>query len=343
VPAKKAPKKSAGKKAVAKKLAPKKALAKKPVAKKRAAKKSAPKKATPKKATPKKPTAKKSAARKSAAKKAAPRKPTAKKSASKKAAPKKPTARKSTPKKAAPKKPTARKSTPKKAAPKKAAAKKSASEKSAPKKKAGRRGDIASSPELNGVSCQLALLALAQEETPLGVRQIEQLRRALAIAGDALGWTEKMSNNGDSVAALGVDVIAMAESGAKSLGRDLAEQLVIKKTEITQLNDVIAHARALAEDEKTVYPAEIIFSHTVKDAYQELVTKTETKIVNEASEALSAAASVERSLTSWSKLAELMILDLKKKQRQLEGVSRALPDFIEYSQNLLGEVVANLS
>ena len=187
------------------------------------------------------------------------------------------------------------------------------------------------------------MLALAQEETPLGVRQIEQLRRALAIAGDALGWTEKMSNNGDSVAALGVDVIAMAESGAKSLGRDLAEQLVIKKTEITQLNDVIAHARALAEDEKTVYPAEIIFSHTVKDAYQELVTKTETKIVNEASEALSAAASVERSLTSWSKLAELMILDLKKKQRQLEGVSRALPDFIEYSQNLLGEVVANLS
>ena len=40
-------------------------------------------------------------------------------------------------------------------------------------------------PELDGVCRQLAALALAQleQESPLGVRQTEQLRRALTTAG----------------------------------------------------------------------------------------------------------------------------------------------------------------
>ena len=42
-------------------------------------------------------------------------------------------------------------------------------------------------PELEGICRQLAALALAELEqrSPLGVRQNEQLRRALATAGDA--------------------------------------------------------------------------------------------------------------------------------------------------------------
>jgi hypothetical protein len=283
----------------------------------------------PAKKKTKKPAAKKTAAKKTATKKAAAKKPVAKKSAAKKAAPKKAVAKKAAAKKAAPKK----KAAAKKAAPKKGARK---------KKKVSRSSRMSSSPELKEVSCKLASLALAQEESPLSVRQREQLRRALAIAGDALGWIENPSGNGESVAEFSNDVIQMAKNGAKSLGIDLAEQLANKKTEIAQLNRVIEYARELAEDPDTVYPVDITFSHTVRDAYQELITKTETRVANDADEARATAATVERSLTSWSKLAEAMIVDLKRRQKQLDQVAEALPSFVASSRGLIGEVVANL-
>jgi hypothetical protein len=296
-----------------------------------------------KKATKKAPSKKKSAA-KTASKKSAPKKKASvKKSAPKKKAPKKPASKK----KPAPKKSALKRTVSKKSATKKTPSRKTVTKKASSKKTASRKQSpqsvVASSPELNDVSCQLALLALAQEDSPLGVRQREQLRRALATAGDALGWTAAMSSNGSSVADLRADVMAMAESGAKSLGRDLAEQLVNKKVEVAQLNKVIVEVRASAADESTVYPLDITFSHTVRDAYQELITKTETRVANDSDEAMAAAASIERSLPSWTKLADQMIIDLKKRQRQLETVTRSLPDFVQSSQDLLGEVVANLA
>jgi hypothetical protein len=336
VPAKKAPKKAAGKSGSAKKAA--KASAKKPAAKKKAPEKASSKKAASKKTAVKKKPAT-THARKSGAKKSPTRKTATAKAASKKKAPKK-----AAPKKAAAKKPAAKKKAPQKVASKKVASKQVAPKKAAPKKAAPKaNGPAAASSELDRVSCQLASLALAQEDSPLSVRQREQLRRALATAGQELGWIASPSGNGDSVKKFSGDLIAMARNGAKSLGVDLAEQLVQKKTEIAQLNTVIAYARELAEDPATVYPADITFTHTVRDAYQSYVTKTETRVANDADEARSTAATVERSLTSWSKLAEAMIVDLKKRQRQLDHVGDALPGFVESSHDLLGEVVANLA
>lgn len=278
----------------------------------------------------------KKAPKKTAAKKKAAKKPATKKAAAKKTAPRKGTAKKAAAKKAAPKKAAA-----KKAAPKKSATRKATGKKAAPKKKGG-RGPTPSSPELNDVACQLASLALAKEKSPLSVRQVEQLRRALATAGDALGWIENLSEKGESMAQFSRDMMAMAKSGAKSHGKDLAEQLASKKTEVAQLNEVIEYARELAEDSKTEYPVDITFTHTIRDAYQSYVTKTETRVANDADEARAAAAAIERSLTSWTKLADAMVEDLKKRQKEMAQVPEFLPDFVASSRGLIGEVVANL-
>ncbi len=47
------------------------------------------------------------------------------------------------------------------------------------KKRLSLRSMLARAPEIDGVCRQLATLALAQQDDPLGVRQLEQLRRAL--------------------------------------------------------------------------------------------------------------------------------------------------------------------
>ena len=206
------------------------------------------------------------------------------------------------------------------------------------------RSMLARSPEIQEVARQLASLALAlvEQEGPLGVRQREQLRRALATAGDALGWTGTAASNGDSVVVASKDVLTMARSGARSMARDLAEELARKQTEVSQIEDTSTSARKLSEDADTTYPAEITYCYTVRDASQGLVTKTETLIVNDAREALSAAEAIERSIPGRTKLADLMILDLEQQQVRLDAMTRTLSDFLKSSQDQLREVIANL-
>ena len=206
------------------------------------------------------------------------------------------------------------------------------------------RSMLARSPEIQQVARQLASLALAQVEQagPLGVRQGEQLRRALATAGDALGWTARAANSGDSVVEVNKDVMTMAKSGARSMARDLADELARKRTEASQIEDTAAAARTLSEDADTTYPAEITYCYTVRDPSKGLVTKTETLTPNDAKEALSAAEAIERSIPGRTKLADLMILDLEQKQVRLDVMTRTLPDFLKSSQELLREVMVNL-
>ena len=199
-------------------------------------------------------------------------------------------------------------------------------------------------PELDGVCRQLAALALAEleQESPLGVRQGEQLRRALATAGDALDWTATAAHSDDSIAEVSKDFMTMAKGGLRAMGRDLANDLAEKKLEVNRLTATLASATKLAEGPETAYPTEITFSYTVRDAFTELVTKTETVEVTETSEAASAAAALERSMPARTKLADLMIIELQRKQSQIEVMTKALSDFVESSQGLLREVLANL-
>ena len=126
------------------------------------------------------------------------------------------------------------------------------------------------------------------------------------------------------------------------MGRDLVKELTAKKVEVKQLNASLASATKLAEGPDTAYPTEIIFSYTVRDAFAELVTKTETVTVSEAAEATSAATALGRSMPARTKLADLMITELKRKQSQLDVMTKTLYEFIESSERLLREVITNL-
>jgi len=211
-------------------------------------------------------------------------------------------------------------------------------------RKPSRRSLLARAPELQEVGRQLATLALAHGEQDglLGVRQSEQLRRALAKAGDVLCWTGTAASTTAVVVEVSKDVLAMAKSGSKAMERDLAEELAAKEIEMTQLTDKAAAARELAEDPNASYPAEIIYSYTVRDAYQGLVTRTETVTVNDAKETQSAADGVERNLPGRGELRDLMIVDLKQQQVQLDVMTRTLPDFIKSSHDLLEDVISTL-
>ena len=199
-------------------------------------------------------------------------------------------------------------------------------------------------PELEGICRQLAALALAELEqrSPLGVRQNEQLRRALATAGDALGWTATAAHNDDPITEVSKDFMTMAKGGSRAMARDLAKELAAKKVEVKRLNATVTSVRKLAEHPDTVYPTEITFAYTVRDAFAELVTKIETVTVAESAEAASATAALERSMPARTKLADLMITELKRKQSQLDVMTKSLSEFIDSSQRLLREVIANL-
>ena len=102
-------------------------------------------------------------------------------------------------------------------------------------------------PELEGICRQLAALALAELEqrSPLGVRQNEQLRRALATAGDALGWTATAAHNDDPITEVSKDFMTMAKGGSRAMARDLAKELAAKKVEVKRLNATVTSVRKL--------------------------------------------------------------------------------------------------
>jgi hypothetical protein len=214
---------------------------------------------------------------------------------------------------------------------------------SAAKRQTGVRKQLASNPELLQVCRQLALLALAQQDGPLGPRQREELRRALAIAGDQLGWAETPDSDEDPVVNISLDVVTLATGGAESLERDLAEEWKLKQTEAARLGEAVKRARQVALSPKTTYPTELTYSYTVRDPYQRLITKIATNTVNDAQELTSAADALEKSIESRSKLADLMVIDLDQRRERLNAIGGSLPDFVRSARSLLGEVIATLT
>ncbi len=201
------------------------------------------------------------------------------------------------------------------------------------------------SPELDGAGREMASLALERlrQDGRLRVRQREQLRRALSTAADALGWPSAPGSDTDKIKAATKDMAKLADGGARSLEQDLVELLAEKKTEMQRLEKVAQEIQELAADAKTSYPAVIEYSHTARDGSRGLVTKTETLTLNDADEALSAAASIEKRLESFAKLRDQMIEDLKHRQRQVAEMREELPSFVASSNALVAEVIATLT
>ena len=208
-----------------------------------------------------------------------------------------------------------------------------------------RKSSIEKNPELNETGRMLASLALERlrQDGSLVIRQREQLRRALATAGEVLDWSIIPGERSDRAAAVKKDVAALAEFGAETLEQDLAQQLKDKKAEIKTLEKVTEQLRALADDADTEYPAEVEYAHTGRDAHRRLVTKIEVLTLKDADEATSAADSIEKKLENYAKLRDEMLEDLKQERRQLGKMREGLGKFVADSNGLVLEVLATLT
>jgi hypothetical protein len=199
------------------------------------------------------------------------------------------------------------------------------------------------SPVVVEASRQLASLALSHRGRVLSHRQREELRRALSAAAEALDWAAQRASSEDPVEDLQGDLVALAKEGIDDLDRQMEQERAEKQTEASRLQATVRTTRALAQNAKAKYPAEISYSYTVRDSHQQLITRTMTSTVNDAREALAAAESLEKSLEGRTKLADMMVTELEQRRQELRELEQHLPDFVESARDLLREVLHNLS
>jgi hypothetical protein len=203
---------------------------------------------------------------------------------------------------------------------------------------------MARNPELKEVARRFAGLALAQleQDMELSIRQIEQLRRGLATVGEAIGWSSTTASPEDALVEASKDVLKMAKSGAKAMAKDLAEELAEKKVEVRQIVKSAKEARKLGESKKTEYPYEFTYHFTVRDSTQQLVTKVDTLTWEDGQGAINSADAIERGLPGRTKLSDLMIAELQKKQKREDVMTKNLPEYVKFARPLLQDVLANL-
>ena len=202
-----------------------------------------------------------------------------------------------------------------------------------------------SSVQTSLVSREIAHLAFVKvkQDDWLTVRQEEQLRRALMSLGELLAWEVTSANSDDPIADVSKSTKKMMTNGARAIKRSLANDMAIKKAEITALKKVARSSRKLSENPKTVYPFEITYHRSARDSVQSMFTKTEDVEVNNAEETLALAEAIERQIDHWTTLRDIMIAELKLEQKQLGVMTKNLSEFVKSMHTLLSEVVATLS
>jgi hypothetical protein len=171
------------------------------------------------------------------------------------------------------------------------------------------------------------------------VRQSEYLRRAFTRAAGAFRWESIPGGNADRVAVAAKDATELADVGAQLLDQDLADLLTAKRGEIQQIKKVAKSIHNIATNPGTTYPAEVTYSHTMKSAVGGLVTKTVVLNLNDSAAALSAATALEGRMEALAKLRDLMLEDLRDRQRQVKLMRKGLPDFVESSNGVLVELL----
>ena len=150
------------------------------------------------------------------------------------------------------------------------------------------------------------------------------------------------TGNQDPVAAASKEMAKLARNGTRALEKDLADEVAVKKAEITQLKAMAKQLHKLSKDKKAEYPVEISYSHTAKTPGQGLVTKTPELVIKDAGDAESAALDIEKRLPRWGDLKDEMLEELKRRQAELDDMRRGLSGFVDSSKRLLAEVFAIL-
>ena len=195
--------------------------------------------------------------------------------------------------------------------------------------------------ELAEARRKLASLALEwRQNGALGLRHHEVLRRTLSFAGQALGWDVLPGSSTDRLSAAKTDVTKMAKGGVDLLSDDLSEVLDRKKTEMAALKKVAETVKEMANDPKAQYPADVQIAFTARNGLGHLITKSESLVLRDGTEASRVADDLVRRETDRTRLRDEMIEKLKLSQRELGDLKKELPSFVEWARPILADVLA---
>lgn len=199
--------------------------------------------------------------------------------------------------------------------------------------------------ELEEAARTVALLVMdkLRDDGTLGVRQRQQLRRALLVASEELDWASLRSSHEDRVAAARKDVEELVVLGVQGLEKEVANVLDEKRGEKARLEKLVESIRSLAEDPETTYPVTMEYSHTGRDGSRSVATKAEVLVVNDAKEAAAAADALERKLDGYEKLRVQMVEELKERARTLREMKKDVSQVAPAFQGMLVEVLATLA
>ena len=182
-------------------------------------------------------------------------------------------------------------------------------------------------------------LVHVEQDGILNVRQREELRRALAEAGEALAWDVKSATSADPMPDVVKDLKKLVKAGAKTLKAEVAAELKKKNSEERKLEKTVEVLTTLSEKSEKAFPAEISYSHTARDITQGFFTKTEEVVLEDVSQTKETLATVEKSLNRWGKLRVQMHEELQQTDKRLKVLVSDLEPFVISSRRLIDELL----
>ncbi len=198
-----------------------------------------------------------------------------------------------------------------------------------------------SSSAVKEIARALTTLGLVhvEQDGVLNVRQREELRRALAEAGEALAWDVKSATSANPMPDVVKDLKKLVKAGAKTLKAEVAVELKKKSSEERKLEKTVEVLTKLTEKSEKAFPAEISYSHTARDITRGFFTKTEEIVLEDVSQAKETLATVEKSLNRWGKLRVQMHEELQQTDKRLKVLVSDLEPFVISSRRLIDELL----
>ena len=198
-----------------------------------------------------------------------------------------------------------------------------------------------SSSAVKDIARALTALGLVhvEQDGVLNVRQTEELRRALAEAGEALAWDVKSATSANPMPDVVKDLKKLVKAGAKTLKAEVAAELKKKSSEERKLEKTVEVLTKLTEKSEKAFPAEISYSHTARDITRGFFTKTEEIVLEDVSQAKETLATVEKSLNRWGKLRVQMHEELQQTDKRLKVLVSDLEPFVISSRRLIDELL----
>lgn len=195
------------------------------------------------------------------------------------------------------------------------------------------------------MSKRLGSLAIARyrQDGEFRVRQQEQIRRALSVAGEALDWDQLELGLPVDAEEVEADIHRLTQAGIRQLERDLEDEISEKRKEIRQLEKIVSAMAKLGEKGEDAFPAEVEYHYTSRRGKDELVTRTEEVVLEDPEHAVKESEKLEKKLDRLGRLRDQMVENLKKQRQTIKNAKSEVRSFVSGTEVFVDEVLATLA